>query len=136
MHANDGQGDYVKYHRQLPKSVPDALPKPEFMPTKLVRISDMQVMDGSQVNEGYCALSYAWNQSGEIIQDGVTGKYKRIDEGKHKIIQEERDNSGKNTDNNQQEQREEKYVKFEGVIQQICQQFNIKYIWYGQICIC
>ncbi|KAI9262394.1 hypothetical protein BDA99DRAFT_537739 [Phascolomyces articulosus] len=69
------------------------------------------------------------NQSGEIIQDGVTGKYKRIDEGKHKIIQEECDDSGKNTDNNQQEQREEKYVKFEGVFQQICQQFNIKYIW-------
>ncbi|KAI9274712.1 hypothetical protein BDA99DRAFT_498325, partial [Phascolomyces articulosus] len=28
-----------------------------------------------------------------------------------------------------------KYVKFEGIIQQICQQFNIKYIWYDQLCI-
>ncbi|KAI9264150.1 hypothetical protein BDA99DRAFT_508538, partial [Phascolomyces articulosus] len=27
------------------------------------------------------------------------------------------------------------YVKFEGIIQQICQQFNIKYIWYDQLCI-
>ncbi|KAI9245231.1 hypothetical protein BDA99DRAFT_528307 [Phascolomyces articulosus] len=28
-----------------------------------------------------------------------------------------------------------KYVKFEGIIQQICQQFNIKYIWCDQLCI-
>ncbi|KAI9258205.1 hypothetical protein BDA99DRAFT_539207 [Phascolomyces articulosus] len=51
--ANDGQGDYVKYHHQLPKSVPGELPKPEFMLTKLIHISDMQVVDGSQVNEGH-----------------------------------------------------------------------------------
>ncbi|KAI9251901.1 hypothetical protein BDA99DRAFT_521481 [Phascolomyces articulosus] len=28
-----------------------------------------------------------------------------------------------------------KYVKFEGIIQRICQQFNIKYIWVDQLCI-
>ncbi|KAI9271737.1 hypothetical protein BDA99DRAFT_500856, partial [Phascolomyces articulosus] len=27
------------------------------------------------------------------------------------------------------------YVKFEVIIQQICQQFNIKYVWYDQLCI-
>ncbi|KAI9494886.1 hypothetical protein BDB00DRAFT_927833 [Zychaea mexicana] len=50
------------------------LPKPDFMPTWLVRISDMQMVRGSTVNEGYCALSYSWNQSGETIVDEVHGK--------------------------------------------------------------
>ncbi|KAI9253465.1 hypothetical protein BDA99DRAFT_540715 [Phascolomyces articulosus] len=54
------------------------------MPTKLVCISDINIVDGSQVNEGYCALSYSWNQSGDIRDDN--GKYVRVDEGKHKIV--------------------------------------------------
>ncbi|KAI9251360.1 hypothetical protein BDA99DRAFT_541352 [Phascolomyces articulosus] len=68
------------------KTIPNDLLKPDFMPTKLVRISDMKVVDGSQVNEGYCTLSYSWNQSGDMVLDKTTGKYKRIDEGKHEII--------------------------------------------------
>ncbi|KAI9251464.1 hypothetical protein BDA99DRAFT_541452 [Phascolomyces articulosus] len=102
------------------KPIPNDLPKPDFMPTKLVRISDMKAVDGSQVNEGYCALSYSWNQSGDILFDETTGKSKRIDEGKHKIIRI---------------YGSYEYVKFEVIIQEICQQFNIKYIWYDQLCI-
>ncbi|KAI7853053.1 hypothetical protein BDC45DRAFT_536892 [Circinella umbellata] len=53
----------------IPKlsEVPEELPKPEFMPTKLIRTSDMQVVQGSQVNEGYCALSYSWNQTRDTL---------------------------------------------------------------------
>ncbi|KAI9271628.1 heterokaryon incompatibility protein-domain-containing protein [Phascolomyces articulosus] len=107
-------------HVKSPITIPNDLPKPDFMPTKLVRISDMKVVDGSQANESYCALSYSWNQSGDMVLDETTGKYKRIDKGKHRIFR---------SDDHYE------YVKFEGLIQQICQQFNIKYIWYDQLCI-
>ncbi|KAI9278780.1 hypothetical protein BDA99DRAFT_567435 [Phascolomyces articulosus] len=109
-HPDEAKGRSNKYS-QPPKKVPNDLPKPDFMPTKLVCISDMAVVDGSQVNEGYCALSYSWNQSGSFFYNPFRRKY---------IIR---------PDGNCE------YVKFEGIIQQICQQFNIKYIWYDQLCI-
>ncbi|KAI9271670.1 hypothetical protein BDA99DRAFT_556892 [Phascolomyces articulosus] len=151
--VNDEEVQCVK----PPITIPNDLPKPDFMPTKLVRISDMKVIDGSQVNEGYCTLSYSWNQSGDMVLDKTTGKYKRTDEGKHKIIFY--DNIYPDmiipyhkTFNNMKFNKiyevfaimefynycftkTIKYVKFEGIIQQICQQFNIKYIWYDQLCI-
>ncbi|KAI9253533.1 hypothetical protein BDA99DRAFT_540787 [Phascolomyces articulosus] len=161
--------EYDKYYNtrdsQLLKKIPNDLPKPNFMPSKLVRISDMTVVYGSQVNEGYCALSYSWNQSGDIQRDDH-GKYTRIDEGKHKIISYDnffpcmifsRSKVAINYDDlpfyewrrlekiyhvlkivddkNYYFTKTIQYVKFEGIIQQICQQFNIKYIWYDQLCI-
>ncbi|KAG2220651.1 hypothetical protein INT45_014081 [Circinella minor] len=135
----------------------DVVSKPKFMPTKLVRISDMQVILGSQVNEGYCALSYSWNQSGDIItmnNRNNTKKNARVDRGKHIIAENlttfmtstthnrstlkgritrklkqyiRRDYQGKNNN--------KRYVTFESIIQQICQDFNIKYLWYDQMCI-
>ncbi|KAI9268228.1 hypothetical protein BDA99DRAFT_359463 [Phascolomyces articulosus] len=119
QYARDTEGKFFKYG-QPPKTIPNDLPKPEFMPTKLVRISDMKVIDDAQVSEGYCALSYSWSQSGKIVKDERVGKYTRMDEGKHKIIYS----------NDSYE-----YVKFEGMVQYICQQFNIKYIWCDQLCI-
>ncbi|KAI9271495.1 hypothetical protein BDA99DRAFT_533983 [Phascolomyces articulosus] len=150
---------------QPPITIPNELPKPDFMPTKLVRISDMKVVDGSQVNEGYCALSYSWDQSGDIQQDD-NGKYVRVDDGKHKIISYdgifpdmiipryktpvvynyriiERGSKLEKMyyvlkiidDENYYFSKTIQYVKFEVIIQQICQQFNIKYIWYDQMCI-
>ncbi|KAI9271752.1 hypothetical protein BDA99DRAFT_534224 [Phascolomyces articulosus] len=139
-------------------TIPNDLPKPDFMPTKLVRISDMKVVDGSQVNEGYCALSYSWNQSGDFLLNETTGKYKRIDEGKHEIIYYDNNISPDMVisrykkfytiklnkiyqvlyimeHNNYYFTKTTKHVKFEGIIQHICRQFNIKYIWYDQLCI-
>ncbi|KAI9250190.1 hypothetical protein BDA99DRAFT_575536, partial [Phascolomyces articulosus] len=151
--------DGKKYARrsQPPKILPIMLPKPKFMPTKLVRISDMKIVNGSQVNGGYCALSYSWNQSGDIKLDKTTGKSQRIDEGKHQIISYDTIFPDMiipqyKTDWNKRLQKiyrvfkimEDKnyyfsktiqYVKFEGIIQQICRKFNIKYIWYDQMCI-
>ncbi|KAI7851180.1 hypothetical protein BDC45DRAFT_467640 [Circinella umbellata] len=89
------------------------------MPTYLVRTSDMKLVRGSDVHEGYCTLSYSWGQSGEVRINETTGKSYRIDQGKHKIIYSDRS----------------KFVTFEGLIQELCKDFNIKYIWYDQMCI-
>ncbi|KAI9253506.1 hypothetical protein BDA99DRAFT_540758 [Phascolomyces articulosus] len=110
------------------------LSKTKFMPTKLVRIHDMKVVKGSQVKEGYYALSYSWNQSGDSIIDQVTGKSMRVDEGKHKIIFPYEKKIQRRGKKNKMKGKV-KYVKFEGTIQQICKQFNIQYIWYDQMCI-
>ncbi|KAG2215870.1 hypothetical protein INT45_006357 [Circinella minor] len=103
-----------------PRVVPDKLTRPEFMPTRLVRVSDMEFVSGAKVDEGYCAISYSWNWSGEISLDETTGESSLTDNGQHKII------FG---------QDQHKLVKFEGLIEQICRQFNIRYIWYDQMCI-
>ncbi|KAG2219335.1 hypothetical protein INT45_006868 [Circinella minor] len=121
-------------YTEPPKKLPSNLPKPDFMPSYLVRTSDMKLVEASKVQEGYCTLSYSWSQSGEVIKNEKTGKSHRIDNGKHEIIfpgtpiQE-------NSEREEQTLGEVKYVKFEGLIQEICKDFNIKYIWYDQMCI-
>ncbi|KAI9495977.1 heterokaryon incompatibility protein-domain-containing protein [Zychaea mexicana] len=104
------------------------------MPKKLVRTSDMQVVSGLQVNEGYCALSYSWNQSGDSVVDEFTGKEKRDDQGKHKIVYPAKKIRQKPR-GRKRIPHKVRLVKFEGLIQQICKDFNIKYIWYDQMCI-
>ncbi|KAI9269118.1 heterokaryon incompatibility protein-domain-containing protein [Phascolomyces articulosus] len=106
-------------YRSPPVKVPNALPRPKFMPSKLVRIEDMRIVPGSQVKEGYCAISYSWNQSGDYVVDPKTKKHIRNDQGKHKVYLEPWSIM----------------TTFEGVIRKICQDFNIKYIWYDQMCI-
>ncbi|KAG2218123.1 hypothetical protein INT45_002373 [Circinella minor] len=128
----------VQRHTQPPKLF-STLPKNsnEFMPTKLVRISDMQVIDGSTVNEGYCALSYSWSWCGEngIKDDIQSGKTLRVDNGKHKIIFPAKTVRPKSRGRKKTISAKVKFVKFEGIIQQIGKDFNIKYIWYDQMCI-
>ena len=120
------------------------LSKPKFMPTKLVRVSDMKVLPGSQVSkaEGYCAISYAWNQSADVNQNEITGEYSRIDLGRHKIIFPEggrtptrREEKSKGYILNPPANETIKIVKYEYVVQQICKDFGIKYFWYDQLCI-
>ncbi|KAI9250446.1 hypothetical protein BDA99DRAFT_563969 [Phascolomyces articulosus] len=119
----DEESFTIQRHSGPPKLISFTTPKPEgedCMPAKLVRVSDMQVVDGASINEGYCALSYSWSWCGENnIVNNVTGKSLRVDKGKHKIIFPDK----------------VKEVKFEGVIQQLCKDFNIKYIWFDQMCI-
>ncbi|KAI9276886.1 hypothetical protein BDA99DRAFT_494344 [Phascolomyces articulosus] len=113
------------------KSKRTTLPDPNhhsgrIIPTWLVRVSDMQLVPGSSIKEGthYHALSYSWNQSGEIVKkDDGTNKYDRIDNKRHTII------SGWH------KLRKHKHVSFEGIIQRICKDFNVHYIWYDQMCI-
>ncbi|KAI9278324.1 hypothetical protein BDA99DRAFT_600041 [Phascolomyces articulosus] len=148
---------------QPPKTVPTSPPKPEFMPSKLVRICDMQIVPGSEVNEGYCALSYVWSQSCTASGDE---KKNNVDKNEHIIIQPITKTAQNATiqDNvqgiidgfknyffqsnpyqkflirlNDEKSKiieyQQKHVSFEQLIQQICQQFNINYLWYDQMCI-
>ncbi|KAG2221898.1 hypothetical protein INT45_012542 [Circinella minor] len=153
----------VKKYSQPHKRIPTGIPKPNFLPSKLVRTYDMQVVPGNQVNEGYCALSYSWNQSGEINFDKTTGKSNRIDQGKHMIKRDYTfniNNHGNNNNNTieewwntfiinndyfkstKQKQKEKEqpkhisyHVQFQDIIKHICHDFNIKYIWFDQMCI-
>ena len=70
-------GTMKSTHRcsQPSEKIPLIVPKPNFMTSYLVRTSDMKVVQGSEINEGYWMLSYSWNQSGEIIKNEATGEY-------------------------------------------------------------
>ncbi|KAI9250445.1 hypothetical protein BDA99DRAFT_608327 [Phascolomyces articulosus] len=118
----DEESFTIKRHSGPPKLFSNA-PRPkddQYIPTKLVRVSDMQVVEGQSVNEGYYALSYSWSWCGEDdIKNDATGKTIRVDKGKHKIVYPDKVEE----------------VKFEGIIQQLCKDFNIKYIWFDQMCI-
>ncbi|KAG2223394.1 hypothetical protein INT45_002889 [Circinella minor] len=78
----------------------------EFRPTWIVRTSDMQRVPGTDATDGYCTLSYSWNYSGDLIK-GEDDEYECIDNE----------------------------VKFEQLLQQLCKDFNIEYIWYDKMCI-
>ena len=122
-------------YEQPPRKVPQLLVKPEdFIPSWLVRVSDIKVIPGSQVDEGYCALSYSWGWCGDNIVDSSSGKSERNDEGKHKIIFPPKKIKQKPR-GRKRIPGKIKFVKFEGIIQQICKDFNAKYIWYDQLCI-
>ncbi|KAI7851132.1 hypothetical protein BDC45DRAFT_559610 [Circinella umbellata] len=132
-HKEDDVRELDSY-TEPPKKLPSNLPKPNFMPSYLVRTSDMKLVEASKVDEGYCTLSYSWNQSGEVLKNEETGKSDRIDHGKHEIIFPGNP-TRENSECEEQTLGEIKYVKFEGLIQEICKDFNIKYIWYDQMCI-
>ncbi|KAI8142991.1 heterokaryon incompatibility protein-domain-containing protein [Fennellomyces sp. T-0311] len=84
----------------------------------------MQVVGGATIKEHYWALSYSWGQSGEIINLD-SKKSKRLDEGQHTLVS--KPCADRETEKTQ--------VKFERLIQQMCMDFNIGYIWYDQKCI-
>ncbi|KAI9255653.1 hypothetical protein BDA99DRAFT_539801 [Phascolomyces articulosus] len=122
-------------YAEPPKKIPQVIPKStEFIPDRLVRVSDMKVIEGKDAKEGYCTLSYAFKQSGEITVEENSDKLKRIDEGKHRIIFPAKTIRVKPRGRKRLPPKI-KYVTFEGLIQHICQDFNIKYIWYDQLCI-
>ncbi|KAI9251787.1 heterokaryon incompatibility protein-domain-containing protein [Phascolomyces articulosus] len=101
--------------------------KNNFRPTWLVRTDDMQHVLGTDAINGYSTISYSWNYSGDIIL-GEGGKYEFIDEGKHKLVFKTKSEGG-------DVHEEIKEVKFEQLIQQICKDFEIEYIWYDKNCI-
>ncbi|KAG2222359.1 hypothetical protein INT45_009832 [Circinella minor] len=128
----DESPGYFKRYTPVPPAdkVPSTLDRPQFMPSYLVRTSDMVVVQSSEVQEGYCALSYSWNQSGKVVKNVTTGNTERNDEGKHKIVY-----PATRLQKILKFLKLTKSVTFEKVIQEICKDFNIKYIWYDQMCI-
>ena len=98
----------------------------------------MEVVEGSTVEDHYWTISYSWNQSGEII-DNDDGDYIRIDECEHEIITYEPGPDGaydwmtiKTVD---PDTADNQHVSFEQLIQKICLDFGVQYIWYDQMCI-
>ncbi|KAI8144341.1 hypothetical protein BJV82DRAFT_712323 [Fennellomyces sp. T-0311] len=83
----------------------------------------MKVIPGNQADEGYYALSYAWNWCGDIVKD-KDGKEQVCDHGLHKIIAYQ-----------EGVQRPPQWVKCKQIIRQLCQDLNIKYVWYDPMCI-
>ncbi|KAI9276674.1 hypothetical protein BDA99DRAFT_531775 [Phascolomyces articulosus] len=107
LQRDSGKDDCIKRPHSF-KEVPSMLPKPNFMLSKLAHISDMKLVNGSQVTR-------------EAEQDDK-GSYKS------KIME----NTSSIANHGKQPFLISKYVKFEGIIQQTYQQFNIKYIWFVQ----
>ena len=106
------------------------LPKPEFMPLKLIHSSNMKVVPGNKVEEGYCAISYSWDQCGKSEWNKITTEIKRTDERRHIIY-----TKNFNPEGARHADLLPKFVDFKGVIQQICKDFSINYIFYDQECI-
>ncbi|KAI9262319.1 hypothetical protein BDA99DRAFT_537659 [Phascolomyces articulosus] len=119
----------------------------EYRPTCLIRVSDWKKVPGKQVETGYCALSYVWEQSGDVVQK-ENGEYDCIDNGRHCIV--EGYDMGKNgfSPTDEEENKFEvqlspstrskaaiKHVTYEELLQQICKDFEIEYLWYDKICI-
>ena len=123
----------------------------------------MKVIPGSSINEHYWTLSYSWSQSGEIIHKGneeyervdegqhqiVSHRYgdKNLTAGQQDIPRywpsgETSENIYRLVNRNTEELRVKRidgatktirYVRFEELIQQICKDFRIKYIWFDQL---
>ena len=113
------------------------------MPSKLVHTAGMVVVSGSKVNERYCALYCSWNQSEDMKYDYVRDKQSRIDNGKYTLIRPKYDSEADYYDNvegdnhytHQNNETREEHVHFKRIIWQICHDFNIRYIWFNQMCI-
>ncbi|KAI9264121.1 hypothetical protein BDA99DRAFT_536850 [Phascolomyces articulosus] len=120
----------------------------EYRPTYLIHVSDWEKVPGKQVKTGYCALSYVWEQSGDVVQK-ENGEYDCIDNGRHCIVEGYDMNKGDLTTMTLTE--EEKYevqflpstrsmatikhVTYKELLQQICKDFEIEYLWYDKVCI-
>ncbi|KAI7848477.1 hypothetical protein BDC45DRAFT_314906 [Circinella umbellata] len=99
-----------------------------YTPTYLICVENMAKVKGSSVkNEPYHALSYTWEQAGDLL---------KIDKGDnrgsklvtHQWIKETKDQEGTLTTTTEN-------ISFKELIQRIGKQFGIKYIWVDQLCI-
>ena len=135
-----------------------------FRPAWLIRTCDWKKVSGNEAQSGYCALSYCWEQSGDLVSkttgDMATTKTNDsnnsngrkvcnnpldyIDIGAHKLIQtskkEQRQQRSRclgtfPTSGNNKVKTTIKHVSFEQLLQQICIDFQIGYLWYDKICI-
>ncbi|KAI9277296.1 heterokaryon incompatibility protein-domain-containing protein [Phascolomyces articulosus] len=107
----------------------------KFRPTWLVRTSDMERVPGTEATHGYCTLSYSWNYSGDIFpgeNEDDEGEEQEKSEQAQEKEEQEKEKGGPSSFLDHHEIKE---VKFEQLIQQVCKDFDINYIWYDKICI-
>ncbi|KAI9248892.1 hypothetical protein BDA99DRAFT_590528 [Phascolomyces articulosus] len=103
----------------------------EYRPATLIRTSDWKVVPGNEAKNGYCTLSYCSEQSGKAIKKD-NGEYVDItDEGRHCILTRVDKRKAKNYFRS----KEKKYVTYEELLQQICSDFSVDYLWYDKQCI-
>ncbi|KAI9262256.1 hypothetical protein BDA99DRAFT_537599 [Phascolomyces articulosus] len=122
----------------------------EYRPTYLIRVSDWEKVPGHEAKNGYCALSYVWAQSGQVVQN-EEGEYDCIDNGLHCIVEGYDMDEGDSvrmlpTDEEETEfityffpssksKATVRFVTYDKLLQQLCKDFQIEYIWYDKICI-
>ncbi|KAI8139913.1 hypothetical protein BJV82DRAFT_625466 [Fennellomyces sp. T-0311] len=110
---------YVTYETdQVAFGKRPAVTASEYRPERVIRVSDMTVVPGSEAVDGYCALSYSWTWGGErvVLADG---RQDVKDEGHHVVVTQDG----------------QKHVHFEGCLQQLCKDFGIDYLWYDRQCV-
>lgn len=86
-----------------------------FLPTRLIRIKDMKIIEGDEISKVqlYSTLSYSWSQVGEIYKEEKDKAiHKFYDKGK--ILEK---------------------INFKQLIQCICKNLDISYLWMDQLCI-
>ncbi|KAG2224751.1 hypothetical protein INT45_009066 [Circinella minor] len=99
-----------------------------YKPTYLIRVDDMKKVKGSSVkNEPYHALSYTWEQAGDLLKiDKGNNKGSKL--VTHQWIEETKYQEETLTTTTEN-------ISFKELIQRIGKQFGIKYIWVDQLCI-
>ncbi|KAI8137948.1 hypothetical protein BJV82DRAFT_325843 [Fennellomyces sp. T-0311] len=97
----------------------------------------MKLLSGSKVNEPYCALSYSWNQSGDYFKDKDSDEYIRDDRGQHQIISYQEETFKRHFFAKQETRvvAKVRHVKYEELVEQICHDFGVGYLWWDQKCI-
>ena len=100
----------------------------------------MAFVSGADIPKGYCALSYSWNQSEDTEYDPTTNKCTHVDNGEHRIVSVRPNDDFALLETSYQcddsvVRSKESYVYFEGIIEKICRDFYVRYIWCDQMCI-
>ncbi|KAI8147727.1 hypothetical protein BJV82DRAFT_709466 [Fennellomyces sp. T-0311] len=94
-----------------------------YRPTWLIRTEGWKKVPGTEAYEGYHALSYCWEQSGDILEV-ADGKFIRVDNGQHRHTHV---NSARNS--------RSRHTTFDILLSQICRDFGIKYLWFDMLCV-
>ena len=99
----------------------------KYRPTWLVRVDNWQKIKGSAVpyDKPYHALSYTWEQAGDISEIKEKENGKQAKKVTHQWIEKDSSSAQRVCDD----------VSFEIFVQRICKQFGVEYIWLDQLCI-
>ncbi|KAI9268255.1 hypothetical protein BDA99DRAFT_535764 [Phascolomyces articulosus] len=107
-----------------------------YRPIWIIRVSDWKKVPGTEAINGYHTLSYCWKQSREVVRkDQDKQEYYLLDEGHHFIIERIVERHRFRHFFRPHTKVNKWYVTYEQLAQQVCQDYQIDYIWYDKICI-